>query len=85
MSKSRYYVVGDNDVWMIQFQDTENDQYKNSNKATSFAIAAAQKLAMRGELAHVCVMDDDGRLRRKWSCDRERPGIRLHCCAPAPK
>ena len=29
MSNSRYYVVGNNDVWMIQFKDTENGQYKS--------------------------------------------------------
>jgi len=86
MSNSRYYVVGNNDVWMIQFKDTQNGQYKSSNEATSFAIAAAQKLAMRGELAHVCVLDDDGRFRCKWSYNRERSALRrLHCRFPAPK
>jgi hypothetical protein len=56
---------------MIQFKDTENGQYKSSNEAISFAIATAQKLGMRGERAHVCVLDGDGRLRCKWSYDRE--------------
>jgi hypothetical protein len=32
MSNSRYYIVGNNDVWMIQFKDTENGQYKSSNE-----------------------------------------------------
>jgi hypothetical protein len=67
MSNSRYYIVGNDDVWMIQFKDTENGRYKSRNEATSSAIAAAQKLGMRGERAHVCVVDDDGRLRCKWS------------------
>jgi hypothetical protein len=71
MSTSQYYVVGNNDVWMIQFKDTENGQYKSSNEAISLAIATAQKLGMRGERAHVCVLDGDGRLRCKWSYDRE--------------
>jgi hypothetical protein len=61
-----YYIVGNNDVWMIQ------DAEKSSNEATLFAIAAAQKLAMRGERAHVCMLDDDGRLRCKWSYNRDR-------------
>ena len=69
MSTSQYYIVGNNDVWMIQVKDTEND--KSSNEAASFAIATAQKLGMRGERAHVCVLDGDGRLRRKWSYGRE--------------
>jgi hypothetical protein len=62
MSNCRYYIVGNNDMWMIQLKDTEN-----GNDATSLAIAAAQKLGMRGERAHVCMLDDDGRLRCKWS------------------
>jgi hypothetical protein len=71
MSTSQYYIVGNNDVWMIHFKNTEDGQYKSSNKAISFAIAAAQKLGMRGERAHVCVLDGDGRLRCKWSYNRE--------------
>jgi hypothetical protein len=67
MSNSRYYIVGNDDVWMIQFNDNENGQYKGSNRVTSFAITAAQNLGMRGERAHVCVLDDDGRLRCKWT------------------
>jgi hypothetical protein len=67
MSYSRYYIVGNDDVWMVQFKDTENGQCKSNNKVASFAIAAAQKLGMRGERAHVCVLDDGGRLRCKWS------------------
>jgi len=72
MSSSRYYIVGNNDVWMVQFKDVENGQYKSSDEAASFAIAAAQKLGMRGERAHVCSLDDDGRLRSKWSYNRGR-------------
>jgi hypothetical protein len=71
MSNSRYYIVGNNDVWMIQFKNTDNGQYKSSYEATSFAIAAAQTLGTRGEHAHVCVLDDDGRLRCKWSPSSE--------------
>lgn len=54
MSTSQYYVVGNNNVWMIQFKDTENGQYKSSNEAISFAIATAQKLGMRGERPRLC-------------------------------
>ena len=71
MSNSRYYIVGNNDVWMIQFKDPENSHYKNSSEVASFAIAAAQKLGMRGERAHVCVLDDYGHLRCKWTYNRD--------------
>ena len=93
MLNSRYYIVGNNDVWMIQFKDTENGQHKSSSEAASFAIAAAQKLGMRGERAHVCILDDDGRLRCKWSYNRDRhlrtlrllgcPDSRTHALAPS--
>ena len=72
MLHSRYYIVGNHGVWMIQFNDTEKGQYKSSNQAASFAIAAAQKLGMRGDRAHVCVLDGDGCLRCKWSYNRDR-------------
>jgi hypothetical protein len=71
VSTSQYYIVGNNDVWMIQFKNTGDGKYKSSNQAISFAIAAAQKLGMGGERAHVCVLDGDGRLRCKWSYNRE--------------
>jgi hypothetical protein len=35
MSNSQYYIVGNNDVWMTQFKDTESGQYKSSNEAAS--------------------------------------------------
>ena len=75
MSNSRYYVVGNNDVWTIQYNDAENDQHKSSKETALFAIAAAQKLGMRGERAHVCMLDDDGRLRCTWSYNRERSAL----------
>ena len=68
----RYYIVGNNEMWVVQLKDTEKRQYRSSNDATSFAITAAQKLGMRGERAHVCMLDDDGRLRCKWSYNRDR-------------
>ena len=79
MSTSQYYVVGNSDVWMIQLKDTESGQHKSSNEATLFAIASAQKLGMRGERAHVCVLDGDGRLRYKWSYNREIVTCAMRC------
>ena len=72
MSDRRYYIVGNNDMWVIQFKDAEKGQFRSSDDATSFAIATAQRLGMRGERAHVCLLDDDGRLRCKWSYNRDR-------------
>jgi len=66
MSDARYYVVGDHEVWRIQF----DGHCAGRNQAVAFAMRAAQKLGMRGERAHVCEVDDDGRFRCKWTCDR---------------
>jgi hypothetical protein len=70
MSNARYYVVGDRDVWMIKVKDSEHGHYASRNQAVAFAVGAAQKLGMRGECAHVCEVDDDGRFRCKWTYDR---------------
>ncbi|HEY4857875.1 MAG TPA: hypothetical protein VIH98_14580, partial [Xanthobacteraceae bacterium] len=63
MSRARYYVVGDHDVWMVNVKDSEPNQPGSHNQAVAIAIGAAQRLGMRGERAHVCEMDDDGRFR----------------------
>jgi len=73
MSKSRYYVVSDRDVWVVQCASTERAQSTSRDKAMSFAICAAQMLGMRGERAYVCALDDDGRFRTRWTYDRDRP------------
>jgi hypothetical protein len=73
MSNYRYYVVGDCDMWAIQCAPAEQAQCACRSKVIAFAIGAAQKLGMRGERAHVCVLDRDGRLRSKWTFNRHRP------------
>jgi hypothetical protein len=69
MADARYYVVGDRDVWMIKFEDGESGPYASRDEAVVFAVDAAQKLGARGGRAHVCVVDDDGRFRSKWTYD----------------
>jgi hypothetical protein len=71
MSKSRYCVVSDRDVWVVQCASTERAQSTSRDKAMRFAICAAQMLGMRGERAYVCALDDDGRFRTRWTDDRD--------------
>jgi len=71
MSDARYYIVGENDVWLLHFKDAEPRDVTRRNAAVAFAVGAVQELGMRGECAHVCVVDDDGRFRRKWTYGRE--------------
>jgi hypothetical protein len=67
MSSTRYYIVGDHDVWVIQCAPAERARCTSRGKAMALAICAAQKLGMRGERAHVCVLDDDGCFRSRWT------------------
>ena len=71
MPDGRYYIVGENDVWLLHFKDTEHRDVTRRNAAVAFAVGAVQELGMRGECAHVCVVDDDGRFLRKWTYGRE--------------
>ena|SRR6516165_3986482 len=64
MSDARYYVVGDDEVWVIST--------KYRVEALVIAIDAAQKLGSRGECAHVCVVDQHGCFQSKWTYDRDR-------------
>jgi hypothetical protein len=66
MADTHYYVVGDHDAWMVNCEVSELAQYASREAAANFAIDAALRLCKQGECAHVCVMDDDGRLRPKW-------------------
>ena len=71
MSDARYYVVGDHDVWMIKSNGDDHGRWANCGEAVILAIDAAQKLAARGECAHVCVVDDEGRFQPKWTYHRD--------------
>ena len=70
MSDARYYVVGDHDVWMINSNDGDHG-WPNGDEAVILAINAAQKLGAGGECAHVCILDDEGRFRPKWTYNRD--------------
>jgi hypothetical protein len=72
MSSTRYYIVGDHDVWVIQGASPERTQCTDRNNAMALAIRVAQKLGMRGQRAHVCVFDDDGCFRPRWTFNRGR-------------
>jgi hypothetical protein len=66
MSSTRYYIVGDHAVWLIECAVAEREEARSRGKAMAFATFAAQALGKRGERANVCAFDDDGRLRCVW-------------------
>ena len=66
MSGTRYYVVGDCDVWVIECAFAEGARSVSRHKAMAFATSAAEALGKQGERPHLCVLDDNGRLRPVW-------------------
>jgi hypothetical protein len=72
MSSTGYYIVGDRNVWVIQRAVSETSRSTSRGNAMAFAICAAQKLGMQGERVHVCVLDDYGHFRSRWTYNRDR-------------
>jgi len=72
MSNTGYYIVGDSNVWVILRTVSEAAQSTSRGNAMAFAICAAQKLGMQGERVHVCVLDDYGHFRSRWTYNRDR-------------
>lgn len=67
MPQSRYFVVRDQDTWVIKYNDEEYGPYKSQSEAMLFAIDAAQKLGRYGDHAEVCLMGVDGHFRKEWA------------------
>jgi hypothetical protein len=71
MSSSRYYVIGNDEAWLVQLKDRQQNRDGSRRKLIEFAIGAAQMLGLQGKCAHVCMLDDDGRIQCKWSYDTD--------------
>jgi hypothetical protein len=71
MTHARYFVVQQDDVWMIKFDDEEYGPYKSKNEAMLFAIDAAQKLGEHGEEAEVLLMGENNHVRPEWIYGRD--------------
>jgi len=67
MPHSRYFVVRDQDSWVIKYNDEEYGPYKSQSEAMLFAIEAAEKLGRYGDHAEVCLMGFDGHFRQEWT------------------
>jgi hypothetical protein len=67
MSPTRYFLVQQNDSWMIKFADEEFGPYKSKSEAMLFAVEAARKLAERGAETEVCLMGENGFFHAEWS------------------
>jgi hypothetical protein len=67
MRQARYFIVRNQDAWMIKYDDEEFGPYSTQKEATLFAIEAAQKLGAYGSDAQVCLMGENGHFRPEWT------------------
>lgn len=71
MSHARYYILQENDGWIIRFAGDQFGPYKSKNEAMLFAIDAAQKLGETGEEADVVLVGENDHVRPEWVYGRD--------------
>jgi hypothetical protein len=76
MPHARYFIVRNQDAWVIKYNDEEFGPYKSQSEATMFAIDAARKLERYGDSAEVCLMGFDGHFSQEWSNGRDAEASR---------
>jgi hypothetical protein len=71
MPTARYFIVRDQDKWLIKFGEEQYGPYKSQNEAMVFAVDAARRLGDYGESAEVCLMGENGHFRPEWISGRD--------------
>jgi len=71
MPHTRYFIVQNNNEWVIKYEDEEFGPYQSQKEALLFAVDAAQKLGEHGENTEVCVMGENGHFRPEWTYGRD--------------
>jgi hypothetical protein len=71
MPQARYFIVQNDEKWLIQFGDEQFGPYNSQKEAMLFAIEAAQKLGEKGTSAEVCLMGENGHFRAEWTYGRD--------------
>jgi hypothetical protein len=66
MPHARYFIVRNQDAWVIKYGEEEFGPYKTQSEAMLFAIDAAKKLEENGSDADVCLMGENGHFRSEW-------------------
>jgi hypothetical protein len=66
MPTARYFIVQDQDDWVIRYGEDEFGPYKTKDEALLFAIDAAKNLGSYGENAEVCLMGENGHFHTEW-------------------
>ena len=71
MPQARYFIVQNDENWLIRFGDEQFGPYSSQKEAMLFAIEAAQKLGEQGTSTEVCLMGENGRFRPEWTYGRD--------------
>jgi hypothetical protein len=71
MPHARYFIVRNQDAWVIKYDDEEYGPYKTQSEAMLFAVEAAKNLHKHGGEADVCLMGENGHFRPEWSTGQE--------------
>jgi hypothetical protein len=71
MPHARYFIVRNQDAWVIKYDDEEYGPYKTQSEAMLFAVEAAKNLQKHGGEADVCLMGENGHFRPEWSTGQE--------------
>jgi hypothetical protein len=69
--QTRYFILRNQDAWLIKFDGQEFGPYKSKSEAMMFAIDAAQRLGERGKSPQVCLMGENGCFRPEWVYGRD--------------
>lgn len=77
MPHTRYFIVQNDNQWLIKYEDEEFGPYNSQKEALLFAVDAAQKLGEYGENTEVCVMGENGHFRPEWTYGRDSYPPRL--------
>src|SRR5882757_3967092 len=67
VTRTRYLVVRQEDVWFIKFEGEEFGPYQSEREAMLFAVDAAQKLGEQGHETQVLRLEEDGEVRPAWT------------------
>jgi len=67
VTRTRYLVVRQEDVWFIKFDGEEFGPYQSEREAMLFAVDAAQKLGEQGDETQVLRLEEDGEVRPAWT------------------
>ena len=67
MPNTRYFIVRQDEDWLIKFENEEYGPYHSRDEAMLFAIDAAQKLGEHGQNPQVCLLGDNGHFTPAWT------------------